>query len=104
MYVFQAEPNGSPHPIAQKTLTQNVATVLGPTNTQSGGSNAAKQGIIVQSIAANTSKIYVGDSTVSATSGVELAAGDSVFIPIGDVAKIFGFTAGTGQILTGLWV
>lgn len=41
-----------------------------------------KRGCFVQAIAANTQNVYVGPSNVSSTTGIELAAGDMVFLPL----------------------
>lgn len=64
----------------------------------------AKQKIIVQSIAANTNKVRVGDSNVTTTRGIELSPGDSVtFDGIQDPSKLWAIVIGGTQSLVVSW-
>ena len=45
--------------------------------------------VIVTAVSGNAGNVFVGDSTVSSTTGIVLAAGDSVTVPIDDVAKLW---------------
>ena len=60
------------------------------------------KGVQVQAAYANTVSVFVGDSSVDATHGFELAPGDSVFVPVPDPSKIFVFASSTSQKANGL--
>jgi len=62
------------------TITASVA--LGATETVVSGLN-------IKAEANNTGIIYVGDSGVSSSNGYELAAGETVFLEIDDVATVY---------------
>lgn len=64
----------------------------------------ARQGIIIQALAANTAKVYIGPSGVDATTGLELAAGDSVSVPCFDPSTIFAVGSAAGQKLHVSWI
>lgn len=100
MFVHQASPNAVPQNGAQKTVPQVTATALQSTSP----TIPAKVGVCVQSIAANTAKIYVGGSGVLTTTGIELAPGDSFWFPLGDPSKIYCISGSASQILQYVWV
>ena len=61
------------------------------------GAAEPQKGILVQALAANGAKVYIGpDNTVSATTGIELAAGASILLPLTAAASIYvlGTTVG----------
>lgn len=66
------------------------------------------RGVTVKAVGANTGKVYVGLSTVTAgiaaptTDGFELSAGDSVTLEIDDPSKIYVISTSTGQAVT--WI
>ncbi len=64
----------------------------------------ARQGVIVQSLSANTAKVYVGPLGVDATTGIELSPGDSVSIPVFDPSTIFATGAAASQKLHVSWI
>ena len=45
--------------------------------------------VMVRSLAANTGKIRVGDSNITASRGVEISAGDAVILDIDNVNKVY---------------
>ena len=45
--------------------------------------------VTVKALAANTGTIYVGGSTVSSTTGFQLAASESVSMDIGNLATVY---------------
>jgi hypothetical protein len=51
--------------------------------------STACQAVLIQAKAANTGIIYVGGSTVSATSGIFLYPGESVEISIDNLSKVY---------------
>lgn len=54
------------------------------------GAVQPQKGILVQALAANGAKVYIGpDDTVSATTGIELAAGASILLPLTAAASIY---------------
>jgi hypothetical protein len=54
--------------------------------------------VVVRSLAANTGNIRVGDSSVTASRGAELSAGDAVVIVIDNVNKVYIFGNGTDKV------
>lgn len=56
-----------------------------------------QKGVLVQALAANGAKVYIGpDNTVSATTGIELAPSASILLPLTAAATIYvlGTTVG----------
>lgn len=66
----------------------NQGTV-GTTPQALGHSRRAVKYVEVRALSTNAGKIYVGPSTVSASTGYELSAGESVKINIDDPAKVW---------------
>lgn len=54
-------------------------------------------GMVVRALRANAAYMRVGDASVSATQGVELAPGESVPIGINDVSKVYVYGTGTDK-------
>jgi len=65
-------------------------------------STTACQGVLIQAKAANTGIIYVGGTTVSATSGIFLYPGESVEISIDNLSKVYldSSVSGEGVVFT----
>ena len=59
--------------------------------TQLTSSSTACKAVLVVSLAANTGKIRVGDSNVSASRGAELSAGDAVVLMVSNVNLVYVF-------------
>ena len=57
--------------------------------TQLTATSTTCQSVIVRSLAANTGKIRVGASNVSASRGAEISAGDAVILDIDNVNKVY---------------
>jgi hypothetical protein len=80
-----------------------VAALSGPTSIYSGQKNvtthgtevalassqALTQGVWVKAKHANTNKIYVGVNGVDSTTGYVLAAGETVFVAVANLATVF---------------
>ena len=64
------------------------------------------KGIIVKAANGNSNNIYVGNSDVTklgdsdATDGFELAAGESITVPLDNVNKVYVISDGTGQVVS----
>lgn len=58
---------------------------------------ALLSGLTVKARAANTGLVFVGASDVSSANGFELAAGEQLFIEVGDVATVFVDAAVGGE-------
>lgn len=54
--------------------------------------------VIVESLAANTGTIRIGDSNVSATRGVEMSKGDAAVIDVDNVNKVYVFGNATDKV------
>lgn len=63
-------------------------------------SQALLTGVTVKALASNTGAIFVGDASVSITGGYQLAAGDSCFIEIANLATIYIDAAVDGEGVT----
>lgn len=61
-----------------------------------------QKGILLQAPAANIGKVYVGpDNTVTAADGLELAAGQSLLLPLGNNATIYVKGTNVGDTVHG---
>lgn len=100
MHVFTAT-NSAVQTQADKSVTGASAVQL----VTATPSVVAKQKIIVQSKAANTDKIRVGDSNVTTTRGIELAPGDSVtFDGLQDPSLLYAIVlSGTQTVIVAWW-
>ncbi len=70
------------------------ATALG---TGSGG--AANAGIMVQAPSSNTASVFVGDSNVTTSNGLEIEPGKGITLPIQDESSVYGIVASGTQNL-----
>lgn len=103
----QADIKQVPQQAPQFTVPTGSATAVAPalpTNMNGATVGQAWQAVIVQSIGANTAKVYVGGAGVTVTTGLELNPGDSVSLPVGDPSTIFAISGTSGQILHVVWV
>lgn len=63
----------------------------------------ATRGVIVQALAANSAYVYVGGVGVT-TDGVQLAAGQSVMLPVDDPSLIYVYGSTSSQVVNYVWV
>lgn len=71
------------------TIYNNVKNVTtAGTRVTLAASQAILSGVTIKAKAANTGTIYVGDSSVSSTTGYALAPGDSVFLEIANLNTV----------------
>lgn len=59
-------------------------------------------GLILQASPTNTAAVYVGDSTVTVSSGLWLLPGASMFIPVNDAADVYVIAEVAGQVVRGM--
>lgn len=64
------------------------------------GSQTVISGAHVKALIGNTGLVFVGDSGVSSANGYELDPGESVFVEIDDLAKIYVDSAVNGEGVT----
>lgn len=56
--------------------------------------------VSVRALTGNTGLIYIGNSAVASTTGVELSAGDAITITINDLSKVYIDSAVNGEGVT----
>ena len=61
------------------------------------GSQALLSGVRVKALSTNTGLVYVGDSSVAAANGYQLASGESVFLEIANLATVYVDAAENGE-------
>lgn len=89
------------HYSGRKVLNDISATALIDTDVK------CEVGVTVRAATGNGGKVYIGNSTVTkdsaeATDGYELAAGQTIFIPVNNVKNIYGWASVTPQ--TVYWI
>jgi hypothetical protein len=81
-----------------KTLSAvTVSTTATPLGTGTGG--AANAGLMVQAPSTNTASIFVGDSSVTTSTGIELEPGKGITLPLQDESAVYGIVASGTQNL-----
>ncbi len=82
----------------------NASVSIGTVATQlTTAATAVTKGVIVKADAGNSGTVYIGSTTgvtagtTAATDGFQLAAGDSLSLPISDVSKVYAIGSATGQ-------
>jgi hypothetical protein len=68
------------------------------------GSSTPTASVTVKALAANSGTIYVGNSSVSASNGFQLAAGDSVSMDISNLATINIDSSVNGEGVTYIYI
>ena len=84
--------------ILPKTIVsgQKAVTAAG-TAEALGTSTQLISGVTIKALADNTDYIYVGDSDVSSSAGIELSPGESVFVECNNLATIYVDSAVNGE-------
>jgi len=77
-------------------MGQNTVAVAG-TQEALAASQVLQRGVEIRALPTNTNYIYVGDSTVSNTTGLILRAGEAVFLSIGNLATVYIDSAVNGE-------
>lgn len=75
----------------------NQSIVSGAAVQLTSSTTECRRGIVVRANAANTEVIYVGEVGVSATTGFELSAGDSVVLPVLSADEVYAISAAGTQ-------
>jgi len=65
----------------QKAVTNSAATL--------GSTTAFKNGLALTCLSSSTASIFIGTSGVTTSNGYELAPGQSIVVPIQDIASIY---------------
>lgn len=85
--------------IAPASALADIADVTAAASaTQVTASNLPCRAVIVRALAANTSVVRVGGSTVTASRGAELSKGDAVVLDIDNVNKVYVFGNATDKV------
>ncbi len=86
--------------IAQQLKTLSAVTVATTaTALGSGSGGAANAGIMVQAPSSNTASVFIGDSTVNTSTGLEIEPGKGITLPIQDEGAVYGIVASGTQNL-----
>jgi hypothetical protein len=72
--------------------------------TAPGTGNPPMESASIRAMKTNTGVIYLGDSTVTAATGFELAAGDSLNIDVTSLGNLYMFASKAGDKLCVFWV
>lgn len=78
--------NSEPIP---STIYNNHKTVTTAGTAEALAASTAVKSVVIRALLSNTGVIYVGDSSVSSSNGIELQAGDAITIEIDDLAKVY---------------
>jgi hypothetical protein len=92
----------SANQLPPSTITSGSKTITTAGTREALATSTACQGVLIQAKAANTGIIYVGGTTVSATSGIFLYPGESVEISIDNLSKVYldSSVSGEGVVFT----
>lgn len=85
--------HGAPITGQKNVTTAGTAVQITTTNT-------GIHTVVVRAKIANTGKIYVGASTVSSTTGLELGPGDAITVTTGNLANIYLDCSVSGEGVT----
>ena len=64
------------------------------------GSQALTQGVTLEALSTNTVSVFVGNSTVTTSNGLELPAGASVTIPANNLSLVYVVCVSTSPVVT----
>lgn len=68
------------------------------------GTGRAGSGVLVKALVANAAIVYVGDSTVTTSTGFPLSAGDTLSLPIDDASKLWAISASVTPTLAFIYL
>lgn len=75
--------------ISAPLVGQTVSHASVPQPLNAGVAITATNGVLVQALAANTGNVYIGDDTVSATTGYELQPGQAVPFTVDSISDLY---------------
>ncbi len=91
-----AASNGATPKTTQVSVTSAAAIVVAKPTGAGQGTGRAGTGVIFKALAGNGQTIFLGDSTVTTSTGFPLAAGDTVSLNVDDPSKVWAVaTSGT---------
>jgi hypothetical protein len=76
---------------------QKTVSSAGTAEALVGSSTDLLHGVTIKALAGNSGNVYVGDSDVSSANGMELEAGDFLFLSVGDLADVYVDVATNGD-------
>ncbi len=86
--------------IAQQLKTLSAVTIATTATALGHGSGgAANAGIMVQAPSSNTASVFIGDSAVTTSTGLEIEPGKGITLPIQDEGTVYGVVASGTQDL-----
>ena len=71
------------------TIYNGKKTITTAGTAEALASSTAVKSVVIKALYSNTGKVYVGNSSVSSSNGVELEAGDAIGIDIDNLNKIY---------------
>lgn len=74
----------------------NAPAAMGP------ASLVGNAGLVLQASPSNIAPVFVGNSTVTISSGLWLLPGSSMFIPVNDASDVYVIAAVAGQLVRGM--
>jgi hypothetical protein len=87
---------------SEKTFDHASLTVGATAVALASSPSVLKRGVQIKAAAANTGKVYVGNSdvtadTAAATDGFELSAGQGLFVPANDLKNVYVIASAAAQ-------
>jgi len=83
--------------VSPTTIYNGINTVATAGTQEALASSQAVKSVTIKALSTNTGLIYVGDSSVSSTTGLQLSAGDSVSLDIANLATVYIDSAVNGE-------
>lgn len=80
-----AAPSTNQASVSSSSTAVQIVTAASGNNSR----RASAAGIVVKALSTNTKSVYVGASGVTSSNGFELAAKDSITLPIDDPSRIY---------------
>lgn len=92
-----------PNTIFKVTTAKTVPTGSAEAIVSSTPANFASQGVLIQSLSTNTVSVYVGDSAVTTSTGIELQPGEELTLQVANPATIYCIAGSASQVLRVGW-
>lgn len=85
--------------VVEEFRTQRVTVGTSPIRIGLAGTSKLYRGVWVKALSTNSHIVYVGVDAQAATNGYELAASESILIPIDLLEKVWAVAGSAGQVL-----
>jgi len=82
------------------TVVNGKTTIATAGNEAIIGEGSLKIGVTVKALSTNTNVVFIGTSGVSSTDGFQLAAGEQIFIPAGNLNRVYLDVTTNGEGVT----